>query len=701
MTRKSKKHGWSATVGKNSNSRSSSSSSTLWLGLFLLPWVHSFDVSSQRWCLSSLSSTTTARCPAAIPLSQSHVRRYDSSAAAVPPPRTRLFIATPSQKYEPCDDDGGVSTNDKDSSLSPARRTSPPPKQPQQRRRVNEAVRQHLQFLQERLSDETDADDSDDAARWKKCKAYLYRTSGRTLTLVQIQRVVDTLLQYNPSLLDRGLVRHVVQSSPRVLRKHARTYIQPTLEFLHERFGDALLPQALQRNPNLLLTRDTGYNVGGASSVASTSSLHPPPDDWELIPIYLRHELGMTDTQIKTLQRQAPRIFQMPVSKVIHNTSYLLDVLLAPQTESHNNDIDNSDNDDDIDNERTNDSHAASPTNVIQEGKRILVKTIMAHPSLLQLSVKDNLQPRIAYLQERCQLQPSDMATLVKSCRAGILGLSVNDNLAAKLDLLQDLLTTNKKSKKNNNKDVDRTKLRTCLLRHAQILGLRKEHLQTKIEHFNALHPRLASRLLERTPAVYSLSWKDNLQPKIDFLAHVWGVTTANHHRTAASIDNSRAANNNNHDKMPALSSLLYENPTILTLSLDGNLRPTVDFYNRTGYIDLDSNYNLQDPTQVGLLRGRYLAASLYNRLLPRWHFAQTVASSTEPNAWGNDDNPTSSGRQQVPLHLLVSGSDMAFCQAMDTTVEAYSAFKQETLPRLKFSDQFANWLKTGRPIEV
>jgi hypothetical protein len=54
-----------------------------------------------------------------------------------------------------------------------------------------------------------------------------------------------------------------------------------------------------------------------------------------------------------------------------------------------------------------------------------------------------------------------------------------------------------------------------------------------------------------------------------------------------------------------------------------------------------------------------------------------------------------------IPLHILVSASDTAFCETMDIDETSYQEFKKDAVPRLKFSSQFDTWLKTGRPIEV
>jgi hypothetical protein len=162
-----------------------------------------------------------------------------------------------------------------------------------------------------------------------------------------------------------------------------------------------------------------------------------------------------------------------------------------------------------------------------------------------------------------------------------------------------------------------------------------------------------------------------------------------------------------------SLVSLLGEYPSILTLSLEGNIQPTINFYNRTGYIELDADWN-RERDQIGktmsrgkvsVVRGRYIAASLFNRLLPRWHYCRSVASKSvgdDADGEGNDDIDNDNDSSPViPLHVLVSATDLLFCDQMSIDHADFINYKTESIPRLKFSSQFDTWLKTGRPIDV
>jgi hypothetical protein len=53
------------------------------------------------------------------------------------------------------------------------------------------------------------------------------------------------------------------------------------------------------------------------------------------------------------------------------------------------------------------------------------------------------------------------------------------------------------------------------------------------------------------------------------------------------------------------------------------------------------------------------------------------------------------------PLHLLVMSSDETFCETMGFRFESYVKFRNDAIPRLKFSSQFDIWIKTGKPIDL
>jgi hypothetical protein len=168
---------------------------------------------------------------------------------------------------------------------------------------------------------------------------------------------------------------------------------------------------------------------------------------------------------------------------------------------------------------------------------------------------------------------------------------------------------------------------------------------------------------------------------------------------------------------------------------MQGNIIPTLSFYNMTGYIKLDTHVrstrqigndlsiqqqqqSQQDYTMVSI-RSRYIATSLYNRLLPRWHFLleererrkqqrqqlqYQILSTLEESIISNPasyQNNTTAFHLLPSLHLLAGASDSNFCTQMKISLTEYLNYKEKEGARLKFTSQFDTWLKTGRPIDL
>jgi hypothetical protein len=267
---------------------------------------------------------------------------------------------------------------------------------------------------------------------------------------------------------------------------------------------------------------------------------------------------------------------------------------------------------------------------------------------------------------------------------------------------------------------------------------------------------------------------KQNIIPTVDCLAKLWGVdapfdmTRTNTNMNDSSISSRMISSSKSTSKSSSplksstpnvetkthdrLGRRIGDYPLILTLSLEGNIQPTINFYNRTGYIDLDDigqsndvengknkNTKKGDDNRTRFSSGvylpaRYLATSLFNRLLPRWNY-YVVEESKRINRLealhkkgkigyrtssrggddddddlrkevigndGNDGNyPLNTPLVPPPLHLIASATDDRFCKQMGFDIISYTTFKDEAIPRLKFSSQFDTWLKTGRPIDV
>jgi len=141
---------------------------------------------------------------------------------------------------------------------------------------------------------------------------------------------------------------------------------------------------------------------------------------------------------------------------------------------------------------------------------------------------------------------------------------------------------------------------------------------------------------------------------------------------------------------------MLREYPGILTLSLEGNLQPTMRFYNQTGYTSLDEDWNLitRSDGAPPIIRGRYIAASLFGRLLPRYHYDRKQTTSNSRRRRPPPPPPP-------PIHVLVGCTDVDFCTQRNLNLQEYTEFRTKESSRLKFLSQFDTWLQTGRAIDA
>ena len=501
--------------------------------------------------------------------------------------------------------------------------------QKQSTRRVNLVVREIMELIQSRYGQDED---------WNRTKMYLYRS--KTLTPAQAKKVLnflDSQLNLPPSV-----ITNLLQKCPRILNKPVQTHLKPTAEFLLELYGRDLFEQAMIRNPKLLLSTGLGYSDKPSTSSSSSSTAESVKDQQEgdqSVETILLELAGFSASNLKLLKRKSPFVFGLLPSKVKSILEYLTNLLLPPTPTSTN--VEN--NDDHDDNFTKTNADNKNDTLKVQS---ILRKMILANPSFLNLGVETNLKPRVEYLSKTLDLSDKELAKIIQT--GSVLGLSVENNLKPKVLYLQDKLQLETTAK-----------LKKCILSHPQLLALSLENLKIKVDYFEEMGPTLAPRIALRCPAVFSLSMENNIIPTIDFLTRVWGNETNE------------------------MDLWLTEYPNILTLSVEGNLQPTMNFYNRTGYTLLGDDWELQKGSKR--IRGRYIAASLFNRLLPRWHFC-VQKEVTEP----------------LPLHVLVSANDADFCEHDEMLdLDEFLKFKKESIPRLKFSSQFDTWLKTGRPIDI
>ena len=408
---------------------------------------------------------------------------------------------------------------------------------------------------------------------------------------------------------------------------------------------------------------------------------------------YLTSNLGLKESELAKLRKKAPWLFQRSTEQIQSVVGFWDDIL-----------------------------QSSGKTSLARQ--MILGKLLKTYPTLFNLSVEQVLKAKVTFLEEQCGLTREDVASLLSGSRAALFCLSVEDNLQPTLELLQGLMPSTISDEDEDEVDEEQAKreqIRKCVVKHPQILCLSQKNLKEKICYFGAIDAScsvknkesLASRVLVRSPAVYSLSLKENVIPKIAFLAGVWGKQTPEIFWEEGKLriqefprDIVKEETEKDEEESSSLAGLLGEYPSILTLSLEGNIQPTLNFYNRTGFIRLDSEWKMTKMpdceeeeadttiTSVPVIRARYIASSLFQRLLPRWHFylvnKERLANTLKRK-----------GIHSLSLHLLSVANDMAFCEYVDVDVDDYKTFREGTGPRLKFSSQFDTWLKTGRPIDV
>ena len=127
----------------------------------------------------------------------------------------------------------------------------------------------------------------------------------------------------------------------------------------------------------------------------------------------------------------------------------------------------------------------------------------MLYPTLFNLSVKENLRPRVAFLEEECGLSTKDIASLCIGSRASVFCLSVEQNLKPTIHFLSSLFLGKSDTDKKAN-------IRKLILSHPQALGLSRDILGIKKAYFDAIDAlgndriwSLASRLHFAVPLCY------------------------------------------------------------------------------------------------------------------------------------------------------------------------------------------------------
>lgn len=576
-----------------------------------------------------------------------------------------------------------------------------------------------------------------EAGSSSKLRQYLYKTNLSKITLEQVQSVLsylDTVLGSEP------LTNAVLQSMPRIIRKSVDTQLKPTVEFLLSIYSEDLFLKAIDRNPRLLVTSGVGYD--GTKKNA----------DGEDVGKYLTKELGLAESAVRRLKNSNPNIFQFSVEEQIRPVANYLVFLFA----------------------------ATSDRDITQvqlaKARKSAGKVIKSCPNVVGLSVDSNLIPKIDFIKARCWLDQTGVVKVLDAYPE-LLSLSLSLNIQPTIDYLSNvLLDCSAGDMPDDAVEEDfamwvedaKEPLRKCISRHPQLLGLSMQNLCSKVAYFDKIDSivsvdaalavmveggfkgqaanektgghngkkaeSLAARILLAAPSTYSLSLKNNIIPKTECLAKLWGTDLK------AEIDCDDMITEKIRDengcllkpllpKSNILSASLCEYPPVLTLSMEANLLPTIDFYNRTGYVHLDNEgwalpkkFHNKENGDRSTIRARYLATSLFNRLLPRWHYYKSQRSGSDDasmvddplcsiDSFGNDEvnandtNDDGSCQNEIkesrpPLHLLAGASDTQFCSKCNFDLATYEQYRQNEAGRLKFNWQFADWIKTGRPID-
>lgn len=200
---------------------------------------------------------------------------------------------------------------------------------------------------------------------------------------------------------------------------------------------------------------------------------------------------------------------------------------------------------------------------------------------------------------------------------------------------------------------------------------------------------------------------KENIIPTVEYLARVWGAE-------ARSVGLDNAGNVVVPDRKrdgipdetggvsPTLSTLLGQYPTLLTLSLKDNIQPTVNFLCKAGYLFLDENGNLERCPLTrtrSVVSGRHIAASLFNRLLPRWSYFHLKRNGIpiENNPTGPEASQFLDANDTIPLYLLAVCTDADFCNHMGFDSEDYVEFKRKNASTLKLNWELNTWLLPSR----
>jgi len=210
----------------------------------------------------------------------------------------------------------------------------------------------------------------------------------------------------------------------------------------------------------------------------------------------------------------------------------------------------------------------------ITQSPTTLKSTVTRHPWILGLKLS-NINRTHEYLTSTLGLSSETLKTIITRFLP-IYGLSLS-NVKESVERIRLV---------GLREELTEEEVRRVLGRHVGLVLLGGKNFEEKVNFFETrIGEGAAKKIILNCPSIYSLSLTSTLLPRLHFLQTLWPTST--HKR-------------------------ILEYPPILSLSLSNNLIPTLQFFKNNGYSEID-------------VRGRYLAASLYKRIVPRFRFWKEI----------------------------------------------------------------------------
>jgi len=412
------------------------------------------------------------------------------------------------------------------------------------------------------------------------------------------------VLDFLSSICPASTAKKVVQVAPPVLTKDVSKFLAPASEHFINVLGNEAFQKEIDDDPQRWLSNVKSYH----SEVAWNKLVRHLSDDW-----------GISSRAINKLKASTVAISTESTARINASLTYLDSVMDTEWLEKRK-----------------------KTTSTITE------QLIMRRPAALLLDTKTVLKPRVEYLMRRLNMTETDFTVFMNRGGGGTLTYSSEDKIRPMLEYLRTML--------------NQQELKNCVMRMPLLLNLAIETLQSRVEFFDDIERRhftrwsshtlnvqqgveersLAVCILTTGPPVFCLDFSTNVQPKIDFISKVWGE--------ASLIQN------------------LRQFPRLIGLNVESNLKPTLDFYNRTGYVLLSDDWEICQ--QDAALSVSYVAVSLNSRLLPRWYFVRSQNPSYRPS-----------------LSSICTNTDADFCKCAGLDLEQYLEFKKEHGPALELPD--------------